>query len=68
MVTKFLERFYVDWNEFCQALLIEYMLENATRVKMKTFLEWTNKGGKSLSISKLLTEFENNYCDFSAKD
>ena len=47
-VAEFQERFCVDWNGFRQALLDVYMLDNSTRVMIKTFLEWTNKGGNSL--------------------
>ena len=53
-VMEFQERFQVDWSQFRQALLDEYMLDDRTRVTMKTVEEWTEKGGESLLVLELL--------------
>ena len=37
-------------------------------VTKKTFLEWTEKGEKVLSVSKLLKEFEKKYNELSVRD
>mgnify|MGYP006997911728 FL=1 len=60
-VTELCENFCEDWAGFRQTLLDEYMLDHRTRMSKKSFLEWTEKGGKGLSISELLREFEKRY-------
>ena len=67
-VTELSERFHEDWVGFRQALLDEYMLDDQTRMTKKSFLEWTEKGGKGLSVSELLREFEKRYNELSVKD
>ena len=67
-VTELSERFREDWAGFRQALLDEYMLDDRTRMSKKSFLEWTEKGGKGLSVSELLREFEKRYNELSVRD
>ena len=50
-VTELSEKFREDWVGFHQALLDEYMLDDQTKISRKSFLEWTEKGGKGLSVS-----------------
>ena len=45
------ERFREDWAGLYEALLDEYMLDNQTRMTMKSFIGWTKKGGNDLSMS-----------------
>ena len=57
-----------DWVGFCQALFDDYMLDDRTRMSKKSFLEWTEKGGRRLSVSELLREFEKRYNELSVRD
>jgi hypothetical protein len=67
-VMELSEKFREHWVGFRQALLDDYMLDDGTRMTKKSFLEWTEKGGKGLSVSELLREFEKRYNELSVKD
>ena len=67
-VTELSVKFREDWVGFCQALFDDYMLDDRTRMSKKSFLEWTEKGGRRLSVSELLREFEKRYNELSVRD
>ena len=47
--------------EFEKALLVEYMLEDASRMTRHTLMIWIEKKGKNLCASGVFAEFDQEY-------
>ena len=52
---------HTTWAEFENALLVEFMLEDASRMTRNMLMIWIEKKGKNLCVSGVYVEFDQKY-------
>ena len=56
-----IENEHATWAEFEKALLVEYILEEVSRMSRHTLMTWIEKKGKNLCASGVYAEFDLKY-------
>ena len=56
-----IENEHATWAEFEKALLVEYILEEVSRMSRHTPMIWIEKKGKNLCASVVYVDFDQKY-------